>query len=61
MTGDPAVRKFMLDMFHKADPNVEGPMSVNESITLQLKAIQSLTDANSGKFLTHHGDDDTWF
>lgn len=51
----------MLDMFHKADPNVEGPISINDSVALQMKAIQSLTDANSGKFLTHHGDDDTWF
>lgn len=51
----------MLDMFHKVDPTVEGPISIEDSVSLQLKAIQSLNDTNSGKFLTHHGDDDTWF
>lgn len=55
------MRKFFLDMVHKADPNVEEPISVNDSVALQLKVIQSLTDADSGKFLTLHGDDDTWF
>ena len=51
----------MLDMFHKADPNVEEPLEIDESIALQLKAISGLTEENSGKHLTQHGDDDTWF
>lgn len=51
----------MLDMFQKADPSVEEPISINDSVALQLKVIQNLSEVNSGKVLTHHGDEDTWF
>ena len=50
----------MLNAFHKLDQSVNGPISVDESVTDQLQVIQSLTEANSGKFLTHHGNND-WF
>ncbi|EXJ69285.1 uncharacterized protein A1O5_07321 [Cladophialophora psammophila CBS 110553] len=61
VTGDPAIRKFMLNAFRKLDPSVNGPISVDESVTHQLQVIQSLTEANSGKFVTHHGNHDEWF
>ncbi|EXJ56769.1 hypothetical protein A1O7_07113 [Cladophialophora yegresii CBS 114405] len=61
VTGDPEIRKFMLNAFHKIDPTVEGPISVDESVTDQLQVIQNLTEADSGKFLTHHGNHDEWF
>ncbi|KAF4994676.1 hypothetical protein FDECE_13049 [Fusarium decemcellulare] len=60
VTGKPAIRKFMLNAFHKLDPTVDGPISVDQSVTDQLQVIQGLTEANSGKFLTHHGNSD-WF
>ncbi|KAI1623185.1 hypothetical protein EDD37DRAFT_682688 [Exophiala viscosa] len=61
VTGDPAVRKFVLSAFRKLSPSVNGPISVNESVTDQLQVIRSLTEANSGKFLSHHGNHDEWF
>ncbi|RMZ75560.1 hypothetical protein DV737_g5233, partial [Chaetothyriales sp. CBS 132003] len=60
VTGAPAIRKFMLDAFRKLDPSVNGPIPVDESITDQLQVIQSLKEADSGKFVTHHGNND-WF
>ncbi len=60
VTGEPAIRKFMLDAFHKLDPSVDGPISVDQSVTDQLQVIQSLTEANSGKFVSQHGNND-WF
>jgi len=61
VTGDPAIRKFMLNAFHKLDQSVTGPISVDESVTDMLQVIQSLTEANSGKYLSHHGNNDEWF
>jgi len=61
VTGDPEIRKFMLSAFRKIDPSVNGPIPVDESVTAMLQVIQNLTEANSGKFLTHHGNDDEWF
>ncbi|KAJ9641308.1 hypothetical protein H2204_002986 [Knufia peltigerae] len=61
VTGDPKVRKFMLNAFHKIDKSVEGPISVEEAIKLQLQVIQGLTEADSGKTLTHRGNSDGWF
>ncbi|KAJ3544368.1 hypothetical protein NM208_g3088 [Fusarium decemcellulare] len=60
VTGEPAIRKFMLNAFHKLDQTVTGPISVHQSVTDQLQVIQGLTEVNSGKFLTHHGNND-WF
>jgi hypothetical protein len=55
------VRKWILGAFHKIDPSVEGPISIEESVTSQLKVIQNLSEADSGKFLTHHGNQEDWF
>jgi hypothetical protein len=43
-------------MFHKLDPKVDGPAPVDEAVNNMLQVIQGLTEADSGKFLTHHGD-----
>lgn len=51
----------MLSMFHKIDPNVQGPDSVEDAVNNMLKVIRNLKQADSGKFLTHHGDEETWF
>ncbi|CAI6312312.1 unnamed protein product [Periconia digitata] len=61
VTGDPDVRKWIIGAFHKVDPNVEGPRPVEESVADQLRVIGNLSAAESGKFLTHHGNHDQWF
>ncbi|KAH7084813.1 hypothetical protein BKA63DRAFT_430699 [Paraphoma chrysanthemicola] len=61
VTGDPEIRKVVLDMFHKVDPKVEGPASIEEAVANMLQVIGHLTQEDSGKFLTHHGDEETWF
>jgi hypothetical protein len=48
-------------MFHKVDPKVEGPAEIAEAVANMLLVVQNLTEADSGKFLTHHGDEETWF
>jgi hypothetical protein len=45
----------VLGLFHKLDPNVTGPAPVDEAVINMLQVIQSLTEDDSGKFLTHHG------
>ena len=55
VTGNPEVRKFVLGVFHKIDPRVTGPAPVDEAVANMLQAIQGLTEADSGKFMTHHG------
>ncbi|EXJ77313.1 hypothetical protein A1O3_09539 [Capronia epimyces CBS 606.96] len=60
VTGDPEIRKFMLSVFRKIDPTVDGPISVDESVTDQLQVVQNLTEADSGKFVTHRGNNN-WF
>jgi len=60
-SGDPEIRKFVLSAFNKLDPSVTGPIPVDESVTLMLQQIRSLTEANSGKFLSHRGNTDQGF
>jgi hypothetical protein len=48
-------------MFHRLDPKVEGPIPVDESVTAMLQVVRGLTATDSGKFLTHHGNNDEWF
>jgi hypothetical protein len=60
VTGDPELRKFFLNAFHKIDPRVKGPIPVEESVASQLKVIQNLTAEMSGKHVGRLGDDD-WF
>ncbi|KAL5464763.1 hypothetical protein PMIN06_000930 [Paraphaeosphaeria minitans] len=61
VTGDPEVRRFVLDMFHKVDAKVEGPAPVGEAVSDMLRVIGGLDEVDSGKFLTHHGDEEQWF
>ncbi|KAL5387073.1 hypothetical protein DPSP01_003684 [Paraphaeosphaeria sporulosa] len=61
VTGDPEIRKFMLNMFHKVDPKVEGPAPIEEAVSNMLRVIGKLNEADSGKFLTHYGDEEQWF
>ncbi|KIW04966.1 uncharacterized protein PV09_04129 [Verruconis gallopava] len=61
VTGEPAIRRFMLSAFRKLDQSVDGPIPVNESVTSMLQVIHSLKEADSGKFVTHHGNNSDWF
>jgi hypothetical protein len=45
----------VLGLFHKIDPKVTGPAPVNEAVSNMLQVIQGLTEEDSGKFVTHHG------
>lgn len=51
----------MLSIFRKLDRNVDGPISVDESVTHQLQVIRNLTEADSGRFVTHLGNNTDWF
>jgi hypothetical protein len=51
VTGDPVVRKMVLDMFHKLDPTVEGPESIEKAVFNMLQVIKGLTENDSGKFV----------
>jgi hypothetical protein len=41
--------------FAKLYPDFKGPISVEESVEKQLEVIHGLTLAQSGQFLSHHG------
>lgn len=45
----------MSQQFRAYEPNFKGPISPEESVKMQLKVIYGLTLADSGKFLSHHG------
>ncbi|KAF2785850.1 NAD(P)-binding protein [Melanomma pulvis-pyrius CBS 109.77] len=60
VTGEPEVRKYMLNAFHKIDPTVTGPTPVAEAVASQLKTIRGLTAENSGKSVGRFGNND-WF
>lgn len=47
-------------MFRKVDPEVDGPAPVEDSVSAMLERIETLTEANSGTFVTHRGDEQ-WF
>lgn len=57
---DPNILNFMLGAFQKIDPNVKGMISVKESVEAQVEVIKNLTPAQSGMFLSHHGNRE-WF
>ena len=52
---DPNVFNFVLEAFRKLDPSVNGMISVKESVEAQLEVIKNLQPAQSGMFLSHHG------
>lgn len=60
VTGDPDVRRIVLGAFRKLDQGVNGPIPIAESVTDQLQKIQNLTEADSGKFVTHRANGG-WF
>ncbi|KAK9313388.1 hypothetical protein V1522DRAFT_410856 [Lipomyces starkeyi] len=50
----------LLGQFQKAKPDLRGPISPHDSVRLQLKVIANLDEKRSGKFISHHGDQN-WF
>ena len=46
----------VIQRFKKVKPDLEGPISPEESVRMQLAVIDSLTIKDSGAFLSHHGD-----
>ncbi len=50
----------MLSAFQKLDPNVTGMISTEHSVRDQLAVIDGLDESMSGKFVSHHGNED-WF
>jgi len=61
----PEAVEFFTDMvshFMAATPNWNGqPQTAAESAKRVVSVIQALTPKDNGKFLSHHGDEDTWF
>lgn len=48
-------------LFKEAYPDCSGvPMTIEESIAAMLDTVSKLTAADSGKYLTHHGDTTRW-
>ena len=52
---DPNMYGWVLQAFRKLDPKVNGMSSVEDSVEAQLKIIKGLQPAQSGMFLSHHG------
>ena len=50
----------MTAQFQKVDPNVKGPITLEESVKLQLEVIGRLDEKMSGSFVSQHGNRD-WF
>ena len=50
----------MLSQFQKVDPGLTGPISPEDSVRMQLEVVKKLDGSMSGKFLSHHGDQN-WF
>ena len=55
---DPVVFNYLLSAFKRLDPNVTGMISVEESVSAQLKVIANLDEGDSGDFVSHHGNKD---
>ena len=50
----------MLAQFQKEKPDLTGPISPEDSVRMQLEVVSKLDGNMSGKFLSHHGDQN-WF
>ncbi|KAH8723492.1 hypothetical protein GQ44DRAFT_656770 [Phaeosphaeriaceae sp. PMI808] len=61
VTGDPEILKGTLDMLHKVGLKVEGPAPIEEAVANMLRVIPNLAEADSGKLLTHHGNEEQWY
>jgi hypothetical protein len=46
----------MIQEFMTTLPDFKGPITVSESVKLQMNVISSITVENTGAFLSHHGD-----
>lgn len=53
-------RQMMLSQFRKVDPDLNGPISKEESVRMLLDVIQTMDEEMSGTFVSHHGDKN-WF
>lgn len=51
----------MLQAFHKLNPTVREAIPVEESVTSMLAVLDNMTQEDSGKFLTHRGNNVDWF
>lgn len=50
----------MLLQFQKLEPNLQGPLTVEDSVRMQLEIVGKLDDTLSGSFVSHHGNK-YWF
>ena len=54
----------ILDMlrvyFRRAEPDLQGPITVEDSVRMQLETIDKLDEKLSGSFVSHHGNKN-WF
>lgn len=50
----------MLEGFRRIEPGLEGMISTEESVRDMLGVIEGLTAQESGRFVSHHGDEN-WF
>ncbi len=50
----------MLAQFKRAEPKLQGPITMEESVRMQLEVIDKLDDKLSGQFVSHHGNK-YWF
>jgi NAD(P)-dependent dehydrogenase (short-subunit alcohol dehydrogenase family) len=47
---------FMMPYFQKYKPDFEGPIMPEESVDMQLKVIEKVTEKDSGRFMSHRED-----
>lgn len=52
--------ELLLSQFRKAEPKLQGPITKEESVRMQLEIIEKLDDKLSGQFVSHHGNQ-YWF
>jgi len=51
-----AMMQKMLGEFRKVKPDLKGQITVEESVRMQLEVIDRMDEEMSGKFVSHHGD-----
>ena len=62
-TVPPEVQPFfdmLLRHFKRAEPNLQGPLAMEDSVRMQLDVIDKLDESLSGSFVSHHGNKH-WF
>lgn len=58
---NPDVYNWMLNSFRKMEPSLNEMITPEESVIAQLEVIKGLGAANSGAFISHRGDNKSWF